>query len=697
MKTYALLVGLDQYQDRRIPQLAGCVNDVTRFETYLKTSLFVPEKQILKLTNAQATKATIVAGFQSHLAQATRDDVVIFYFAGHGIKQAANPVFKAGSLNDAMECMTCNDTTLTGSNLIADKELRWLINQLATKSQGCHILTIFDCCHSGDNTRDIGEPSTLKKRALDDIRGREFIMPMRPWNEFLFSKTISEKAVETNDLEAILPQGAHIQLAACASNETAKEKDGRGLFSKYLVELLESSGGKMTYYDLRSLTYRRLADFPPVNRQTPQFYAVDQSLFQPFLGGAAQTEIQANVSFSKTRNQWEMAMGSIYGITKGAKVFVNLPNNKGQEGGVVGDVFQDYSVLTFDIEGFEDKKGIADKDRRILRTQSYKCNVGKFMQKEIKVACVSKTATAAWTQYTKSKVDLLANALIKPVDAAAKPDFVLNTEGSLLFFADPKTPTRPLVRMIDFKNPDDAFGTLVEQLVYVTRWHFVKTQSTADNSLFDNLQVTFEHDGKVDDLKNADKAAFKIASYNTREVGELHVSGSKVTIAITNKHPTNTQYVAGIFLSEFFGIDTTAINQNSLAMPLEPGKTFYVYGGAFRFSFRDNVLVDKWDKLSNILKVYTSTNPFDLTQLCNPCSTFPRSFVNNINLPSINFTVFSTTLFLFSIVAALYAFTSSFNISCPFCAISVVMVIRKILAWPFSCLIFSPGAMLDAV
>ena len=31
MKTYALLVGLDQYQDKRIPQLAGCVNDVSRF------------------------------------------------------------------------------------------------------------------------------------------------------------------------------------------------------------------------------------------------------------------------------------------------------------------------------------------------------------------------------------------------------------------------------------------------------------------------------------------------------------------------------------------------------------------------------------------------------------------------------------------------------------------------------------------
>ena len=152
---------------------------------------------------------------------------------------------------------------------------------------------------------------------------------------------------------------------------------------------------------MRNLTYRRLSNFPPENRQTPQFYAVNSSLFQPFLGGAPQTEIQATVSFSTDRNQWEMSMGSIYGITKDAKVFVTLPHKNNEvEAAVVTDVLLDYSVLSFDIEQYETK--IKPEDKRIRRTDNYKCSVGKFQQKELKVACVSNTAAVGWDKFSKA-------------------------------------------------------------------------------------------------------------------------------------------------------------------------------------------------------------------------------------------------------------------------------------------------------
>lgn len=625
MKTYALLIGLDQYQDKRIPTLHGCVNDVSRFETYLKTTLNVPNNQVLKLTDRQATKTVVVAAFEKHLAQATKDDVVIFYFAGHGIKQYANPVFKASALNDALECMTCYDTTLTGGNLIADKELRWLIHQLSVKTNGSHILTIFDCCHSGDNTRSVGEATSLQERCVRDSenRGREFIMPQRPWTEFVFSKLVSEKDVETKDLDEVLPQGTHIQLAACASNETAKEKDGRGLFSKYILELLESSGSKMSYYDLRSLAYRRLSSFPPENRQTPQFYAVGTSLFQSFLGGTPQTEVQATVSYSTDRNQWEMSMGEIYGIPKGEKVFVTLPHKNNEvEAATVEQVFQDYSVLSFDIEKYETNK--KPEDKRVRRTDNYKCAVGKFMQKGIKVACVSKTAAAAWTQYAKSRSELLENALIKPVDAAAKPDYVLNTEGGKIFIADPKAPARPLVKMID-NNGDAALDAITAQLGSVTRWEYVKAQKSnaGSDSLFDNIDISFEHEGKSDDLKKLGKGICRITGFKTYEPKELYGWDQLSSIKITN-NSTNTIYIAGQWLSEFFGIDCSIMNEGPIAEPLEAGKVFYVYQKQFRFTFRDHIFYDKWDKFSNYLKIYVSTSPFEITQFQQPDLERPR-------------------------------------------------------------------------
>ncbi len=60
MKTYALLVGLNKYQDKGILTLGGCVNDINRFEQYLLSNLKVPQAQILKLLDDQAPKAKII-------------------------------------------------------------------------------------------------------------------------------------------------------------------------------------------------------------------------------------------------------------------------------------------------------------------------------------------------------------------------------------------------------------------------------------------------------------------------------------------------------------------------------------------------------------------------------------------------------------------------------------------------------------
>ena len=160
MKIYALLIGINEYLNEAdgMRRLSGCLNDMMNFQSYLIGGPFkVPEAQILTIFNEKATKAAIVKAFKSHFANATKDDVCIFYFSGHGVRQYANDGFKIGSINGALECLACYDTDFDGHNLIADKEQRWLIHQLYQNSGGCHILTLFDCCHSGDNTRAVAK------------------------------------------------------------------------------------------------------------------------------------------------------------------------------------------------------------------------------------------------------------------------------------------------------------------------------------------------------------------------------------------------------------------------------------------------------------------------------------------------------------------------------------------------------------
>jgi hypothetical protein len=77
--------------------------------------------------------------------------------------------------DNKLEGIVCYDsiTEEESGTLLADKELRYLIHQIATKNEqgeakagSPHIVTIFDCCHSGENTRNAGiEEETFSEKA----------------------------------------------------------------------------------------------------------------------------------------------------------------------------------------------------------------------------------------------------------------------------------------------------------------------------------------------------------------------------------------------------------------------------------------------------------------------------------------------------------------------------------------------------
>jgi hypothetical protein len=633
MKTFALLVGLNNYKDTGISTLGGCVNDINRFEQYLLSTLKVPPTQIVKLLDNQATKAAIVTNFQTHFATATADDVCIFYFAGHGVLQAVHPAFKSDSLNDASECITCYDTKFDGTGLISDKEQRWLIHKLATKSNGCHILTLFDSCHSGDNTRSVDGPakkSDDKERMIrfdDGTKDRGgTLFPQRPWKEFIFAgdtsiteKKIADNAAAKNPLDVVFPQGTHIQMAACGSNETAKERNGHGHFSRFLMDLLESSDGKLTYYDLRNLIHRKIIGvLVPEKQQTPQFYAQGTTIFQPFLGGATQTSVEATVSFREDKNRWEMSMGSIYGIYKGATVFVTLPHKNNEvEAAIVEQVFHDCSILTFDIEDIESKKGVLDEKKRIRRTDNYKAATGKFMQQALKVACAAPTIATNWNSYTKKNAAVLENASLKVVSSPAQADYVLNTEGSKIFIARPDAPARPLVELLDGAGTDAAFEKIMKQLAAASRWEFVKNQKSeaAAGPLLDYLSFNFTFKGKTSDLRKVDKVSCPMSKFTYRPDYELNLWDELLSVQIVNNHPTDTLYISGIWLSEVFGIETKIFQKSPIAKPVAPSKSINVFNTTFNLYFGNYIFDDKWDKFNNYLKIYVSTLPFEITQL----------------------------------------------------------------------------------
>ncbi|MFB2876078.1 caspase family protein [Floridanema aerugineum] len=80
----ALLVGINQYPNsQRFNSLKGCVTDVDLQRELLIHRFGFNPKDILILTDAQATREGILTAFENHLiAQAKPGDVVVFHYSG---------------------------------------------------------------------------------------------------------------------------------------------------------------------------------------------------------------------------------------------------------------------------------------------------------------------------------------------------------------------------------------------------------------------------------------------------------------------------------------------------------------------------------------------------------------------------------------------------------------------------------------
>src|ERR1700741_3498456 len=82
-KRVALLVGIDDYAAVR--KLKGCVNDVEDMRQVLTTKFGFSPTHVRTLVNGEATRSGILTAFREHLIEGRgHDDVVVFYFSGHG-------------------------------------------------------------------------------------------------------------------------------------------------------------------------------------------------------------------------------------------------------------------------------------------------------------------------------------------------------------------------------------------------------------------------------------------------------------------------------------------------------------------------------------------------------------------------------------------------------------------------------------
>ena len=317
-RLYALLVGIDQYKSPITP-LKGCVNDIHKIHNYLENQKDHFKVLVHTLLDKEATKANIITEFRNHLSLAQKKDTILLYYSGHGTQEDADEVFQSSEADKKLESLVCYDSitlfnNATTFNLLADKELRFLLYELSKTE--AHIVTIFDCCHSGGNTRngnfDAPGSSTVKGE-LVNIRRLSMAFPKRNWEDFIFGSVISRQEIKDRGLAICLPEGTHLQMAACQGDESAYEINGSGVFTKNLIEVLERCQGNISYLRLQSVVQGYLRH---QFNQTPKIYSsgTDDTLILGFLNKAMEESlIQGSVTYNKSIG-WVLDMGAIQGM-----------------------------------------------------------------------------------------------------------------------------------------------------------------------------------------------------------------------------------------------------------------------------------------------------------------------------------------------------------------------------------------------
>jgi uncharacterized caspase-like protein len=160
----ALLIGINDYTATRLgtrtrpgtlpprdwPNLAGTVNDVTAIQEMLVLVYGFERRDVITLTDQNATRAAILQSIEQHLINpAAKGDVLLFYFAGHG-SQVRNSLSDEPDKLD--ESLVPADSR-AGAPDIRDKELRPLFNRMLDR--GARLTVVLDNCHSGSGARGL--------------------------------------------------------------------------------------------------------------------------------------------------------------------------------------------------------------------------------------------------------------------------------------------------------------------------------------------------------------------------------------------------------------------------------------------------------------------------------------------------------------------------------------------------------------
>jgi len=161
--TWGLVVGVSSYSSMQSLKYAD--DDAYKMYSFLKSPEggSVKDENIQLLIDEDATKENIFASLHDIVQKADSNDVIFFYFSGHGLEGAFLP-FDYGQQSWQGQKLVRDTTKVVGHQLLAD---------IFASSKAKHKLCFADACHSGSLSmaKSGTIPNNQYYKALESTKG----------------------------------------------------------------------------------------------------------------------------------------------------------------------------------------------------------------------------------------------------------------------------------------------------------------------------------------------------------------------------------------------------------------------------------------------------------------------------------------------------------------------------------------------
>jgi len=239
-----ITIGIDLYQDKRIPNLKLAANDALGFQELFNN---IPGVEITLLLNEKATRLAIQTIMGEDLPRKVeKDDVIIFYYAGHGSPER---VLSPDHISRYLITYDTEYERIYATAIDLERDINRWFRRMDIKDGGPRLAVLFfDCCFSGLAGGRTFQGPNLKEDSLG-LAGRNLLL-----KDFDFGN-------------------GRLIISACTDTQTALESASlkHGVFTYFLIKTLSDdqfAEGRISVTSLYDIVSKKVNEWTD-GKQTP--------------------------------------------------------------------------------------------------------------------------------------------------------------------------------------------------------------------------------------------------------------------------------------------------------------------------------------------------------------------------------------------------------------------------------------------